>query len=140
MKIIKDGSVKPSTHTTNSQIYACDYCGAEIEIAKGDFNKQCPCCGSNAFFPKSGARIMVDAFPRGYYHYGASADSAHMTDDKIREMIDIAIKRYKLLGEGCAYVATGDTYVIVVPTDPEYRDRYEVVVCKDYYSRESPEC
>ena len=78
-----------------------------------------------------------EEFPSGYYRFGESEESKILDIQETRNLIKNAVKGYNLIGGGYCYRGTGDTCVIVIQTDPEYIDKYEIIVCKNYYLLES---
>lgn len=135
MKIIKQGKIKEEKKVT---VYVCDDCGAEVEMEATDDKEKCPCCGSCNFLPRTIKKLSPDEeFPSGYYRFGESEGAKILDIQETRDLIKNAVRGYNLMGGGCCYRGTGDTCVIVVQTDPEYLDKYEIIVCKNYYSLEN---
>ena len=140
MRIIKPGKpIKPKKTMPIS--IACQDCGLEVELDRGEDVKRCPCCGSSNLvstvpfvdFPRK--KLPSERFPDEYDHFTSRNGGGIkiLSNEEISKMIDKTIKTYKEANCGYAFSSTGDTFVAVFQTDEENIDTFLVMVSKDHY-------
>ena len=138
MKIVKQGNPKEIKKATPISI-ACQDCGMEAELDRGEDVTRCPCCGSSNLvstvpfidFPRK--KSPSERFPDEYYHYSKEAGAIALSNRGISQLIEETIKLYRSSGHGYAFSSTGDTFVAVFQTDEDDVNDFLVVVSKDYY-------
>lgn len=140
MRIIKEGKPKAIKTTTPISI-ACQDCGLEAELERGENVTKCPCCGSFnlvstvPFADFCRKKSPSEMFPDEYYHFDSSGDgdAKILTERETAEMIDDTVKEYKETNCGYAFSGCGDTFVAVFQTDEDDVNNFLVVVSKDHY-------
>ena len=140
MKIIKQGSPAKVKKVTPISI-ACQDCGLEAELDRGEDVTRCPCCGSSNLvstvpfvdFPRK--KLPSERFPDEYYHFNSSGDgdAAVLSEQETAKMIDDTVEEYKKANCGYAFSGRGDTFVAVFQTDEDDTNDFLVVVSKDHY-------
>lgn len=140
MKVIKEGKPTKVKKTTPISI-ACQDCGLEAELDRGEDVTRCPCCGSLNLvstvpfidFPRK--KLPSERFPDEYYHFNSSGDGdcKVLTEYETAKMIDDTVEEYKKTDCGYAFSSTGDTFVAVFQTDEDEINDFLVVVSKDHY-------
>lgn len=140
MKIIKQGSPAKVKNVTPISI-ACQDCGLEAELDRGEDVTRCPCCGSSNLvstvpfvdFPRK--KLPSERFPDEYYHFNSSGDgdAAVLSEHETAKMIDDTVEEYKKNNCGYAYSSVGDTFVAVLQTDEDDANNFLVMVSKDHY-------
>lgn len=140
MKIIKEGKLTKVKKTTPISI-ACQDCGLEAELDRGEDVTRCPCCGSSnlvltvPFVDFSRKKLPSERFPDEYYRFNSSGDGdcAILSQQETAQMIDDTVEEYKKSNCGYAFSSIGDTFVAVFQTDEDEINDFLVVVSKDHY-------
>lgn len=140
MRIIKQGKPINVKKVTPISI-ACQDCGLEAELDRGEDVTRCPCCGSSnlvstvPFVDLSRKKLPSEKFPDEYYHFNSSGDgdAAILSERETAKMIDDTVEEYKKANCGYAYSSAGDTFVAVLQTDEDDANDFLVMVSKDHY-------
>lgn len=140
MRIIKQGRPIKVKKTTPISI-ACQDCGLEAELDRGEDVARCPCCGSSnlvstvPFVDFVCKKLPSERFPDEYYHFNSSGngDCAILSQQETAQMIDDTVEEYKKADCGYAFSSTGDTFVAVFQTDEDDVNNFLVMVSKDHY-------
>ena len=143
MKITKQGSPAKVKKVAPISI-ACQDCGLEAELDRGEDVTRCPCCGSSNLvstvpfvdFPRK--KLPSERFPDEYYHFNSSGDGdcAILSEQSTAKMIDDTVEEYKKCDCGCAFSSAGDTFVAVFQTNKDNVNDFLVMVSKDHYGYE----
>ena len=140
MRIIKQGNPKETKKATPISI-ACQDCGMEAELDRGEDVTRCPCCGSSnlvstvPFIDLPRKKLPSERFPYEYYRFNSSGDGdcAILSQQETAQMIDDTVEEYKKANCGYAFSSTGDTFVAVFQTDEDDVNDFLVMVSKDHY-------
>lgn len=140
MRIIKQGKPTKVKKTTPIS-FACQDCGLEAELERGEDVTKCPCCGSFnlvstvPFVDFYCKKSPSERFPDEYYHlnFSGDGDCAILSQQETAKMIDDTVEAYKRENCGYAFSSSGDTFVAAFQTNEDDPNNFLVVVSNDYY-------
>ena len=121
-------------YTETTQEIICEHCNSVFEIDNSDIITPedddeyvyCPCCNQKVYLYEPNTKDNI-RFPTSYHNFVNGVD---IIDEEIDKWVKECVEWFeKYPDEPYKYIASGNTFVIVLNLE----DEYSIIVAKNYF-------